>query len=696
MFITRIFPPRPVVWLLALFVLPLLALLLTLSAGTGAVAAPISQSPIPITRPILLTDPVPDPQQEGVLYFTPTGHTLRGSFLLYWQEHGGLAQFGYPLTEEFTEPLGPIVGGYNSPIMVQYFERNRFEHHPENQPPSDVLLGTLGREFLPEDAPTAKADRLPAPALYFAETGHNLLGQFKGYWQEHGGLAIHGYPLTEQFEERSSTDGKAYLVQYFERSRFEEHPENAGSPYEVLLGQLGRQLSEKRGYPYGWYPLYGHAADYTWLAGFDVPDIRLGFNTGCEIVKYSAIGAALSVEVGTSVRPVYPWMRSHALGLVVDFTKPIVVFGVKEEDPLKETQGFTCYAPKYKVRMVQLNPSHFLLTFTASTGALAASTAQSPIFEPTPATPITRPILLTDPVPDPQQEGVLYFPTTGRTLRGSFLLYWQQHGGLAQFGYPLTEEFTEPIGTESAPMMVQYFERNRFEHHPENQPPSDVLLGTLGREFLPEGAPTAKTDRLPSPALYFPETGHSLSGTFQEYWQEHGGLAIHGYPLTEPFEGRSATDGKVHKVQYFERSRFEEHPENAGSPYEMLLGQLGRQLSEKRGYPYGGYPQFGRAADFSWIAGQFSYYTRDSCYPTSVVSCGCRLFNYDVKGAHVQVGSGPGKLLDKLQTPARNGQEIFLVIFGRLAQSYESYTSCILDQNAPGYIYSYAIANPSP
>jgi len=30
-------------------------------------------------------------------------------------------------------------------------------------------------------------------------------------------------------------------VQYFERARFEYHPENA-APYDILLGQFGRQI----------------------------------------------------------------------------------------------------------------------------------------------------------------------------------------------------------------------------------------------------------------------------------------------------------------------------------------------------------------------------------------------------------------------------------------------------------------------
>ncbi len=41
--------------------------------------------------------------------------------------------------------------------------------------------------------------------------------------------------------ERNKDDGKTYLVQYFERQRFEYHPENKGTRYEVLLGRLGAE-----------------------------------------------------------------------------------------------------------------------------------------------------------------------------------------------------------------------------------------------------------------------------------------------------------------------------------------------------------------------------------------------------------------------------------------------------------------------
>src|SRR6185369_11387003 len=81
---------------------------------------------------------------------------------------------------------------------------------------------------------------------YFPETQHNLAGRFKRYWEENGGLAQFGYPKTELLRELNPADGKLYVVQYFERNRFEYHPELAGTPYEVLLGLLGSQLTEGR------------------------------------------------------------------------------------------------------------------------------------------------------------------------------------------------------------------------------------------------------------------------------------------------------------------------------------------------------------------------------------------------------------------------------------------------------------------
>jgi hypothetical protein len=57
-------------------------------------------------------------------------------------------------------------------------------------------------------------------------------------------LAQFGFPVSEEFTERLE-DGQQYTVQYFERARFEYHPEYAGTPYEVLLGQFGRAIMDQ-------------------------------------------------------------------------------------------------------------------------------------------------------------------------------------------------------------------------------------------------------------------------------------------------------------------------------------------------------------------------------------------------------------------------------------------------------------------
>ena len=167
--------------------------------------------------------------------FAATGHCVRGAFYDRW-ERQGLAGNGYPLTDERRETLedGEI-------YTVQYFERVRLERHPDNAEPYDVLLGQFGRRVVASvpDAPTT-----PVPAAdgdaYFPETGHNVDARFLSYWQFNGGLEQFGFPLTEPFEQQLE-DGNTYTVQYFERARFEWHPENA-APYDVLLGQFGRQI----------------------------------------------------------------------------------------------------------------------------------------------------------------------------------------------------------------------------------------------------------------------------------------------------------------------------------------------------------------------------------------------------------------------------------------------------------------------
>lgn len=99
----------------------------------------------------------------------------------------------------------------------------------------------------------------------FAATGHKVCGRFLQYWQQNGGLAQQGYPLSEAFTETNALNGKPYTVQYFERVVFELHPENQ-PPYDVLLSQLGTFLGKDKytqGFPTvaGQVPFYEDRTD---------------------------------------------------------------------------------------------------------------------------------------------------------------------------------------------------------------------------------------------------------------------------------------------------------------------------------------------------------------------------------------------------------------------------------------------------
>jgi hypothetical protein len=196
------------------------------------------------------TGPTPKSPDPGLVYESVTQHNVPRVFRDYWERNGGLERFGYPLTEPFLEQSATDGKSY----LTQYFERARFEQHPEFAGTQyEVLLGLLGRERTANrmgENPFKPLGKLPpSPDYdYFAETGHTLRAGFRGYWQNNGGLMTFGYPISEDFQEVSKTDGQKYVVQYFERGRFEWHPEFQGTKYEFLLGHLGREVLIDRGW----------------------------------------------------------------------------------------------------------------------------------------------------------------------------------------------------------------------------------------------------------------------------------------------------------------------------------------------------------------------------------------------------------------------------------------------------------------
>jgi hypothetical protein len=173
----------------------------------------------------------------AVVYFPETGNTLRGGFLNFWRTTGNLPIFGYPITEEFPNP--------DTGVTTQYFERAVFEWHPNNPAEWRVLLYRLGAKVAAgRDGETAFQPAAPLDepnCTFFFETEHNLCAGFRSYWETYGALPVFGFPISEEFTE----DGRT--VQYFERARFEWHPENHGTIYEFLLGHLGVEKAQQLG-----------------------------------------------------------------------------------------------------------------------------------------------------------------------------------------------------------------------------------------------------------------------------------------------------------------------------------------------------------------------------------------------------------------------------------------------------------------
>jgi hypothetical protein len=188
------------------------------------------------------------------------------------------------------------------------------------------------------------------------------------------------------------------------------------------------------------------------------------------------------------------------------------------------------------------------------------------------------------------QGDVRCFPETNQCISGRIRQFWEQNGGLPVFGYPTDTQ--HEIQIEGKPFQAQLFERNRLELHPENQRPYDVLLGRLGADRLAQQGRdpfTFPKSSAQNGCRYFPETQHNLCGDVLKAWHASGlefdgksgksegeNLALFGLPISDLQTER--IQGKDYQVQWFERARFELHPENA-PPYNVLLGLLGNETS---------------------------------------------------------------------------------------------------------------------
>lgn len=213
----------------------------------------------------------------------------------------------------------------------------------------------------------------------------------------------------------------------------------------------------------------------------------------------------------------------------------------------------------------------------------------------------------------------VYFPQTGHHVEGGFLTYWRAHNGATLLGNPLTEQVREQGLT------VQWFELGRLEFHPDAPGDSQFQLTALGRDAAAKArasslmtlrlspqepgqavAPEDPFARLPFALFpvnpddhrFFPESGHTLSNSFKLFWEARGGLAQFGYPISEEFRAVSPIDGRVYTTQYFERARFEYHPDTSAN-YSVVLTPLGLSAARERGIDTAKAPRAAGVANYS-------------------------------------------------------------------------------------------------
>ena len=168
-------------------------------------------------------------QSSDSIYVSETGHWIWGEFLhTYNSVPDPLLYFGYPITDDFTDP--------STNQRVQYFQRARFDQvdTPEG---IKIQIAPLGQLIHEEGAPLADIPN-EGPTCRSFDTGFSVCYAFLQFYDGLEGTAWFGNPISEV----EVADG--HYVQYFENVRMEWWPEKP-SGQRVVLSDLGRIYFDK-------------------------------------------------------------------------------------------------------------------------------------------------------------------------------------------------------------------------------------------------------------------------------------------------------------------------------------------------------------------------------------------------------------------------------------------------------------------
>jgi hypothetical protein len=212
----------------------------SMDAGESWRLLTVAQGPMP--------NLLPPSTAKGTLLVRQTHHAVGSVFVATYKKLG-LAITGYPVTEAYLE----------HGMLYQDFQRLRLQLGAMGAvkvaPLGTTLFTALAQERGSAGAIYRRAALPVAPVptgtsqRYFAGTKHVLRQPLLSYWQQHGGMAVFGQPISEVFQAANGDgSGRLYAMQYFTNSRLELHPELHDPRYTVQLGLLGSESLIARGW----------------------------------------------------------------------------------------------------------------------------------------------------------------------------------------------------------------------------------------------------------------------------------------------------------------------------------------------------------------------------------------------------------------------------------------------------------------
>jgi protein phosphatase len=164
-----------------------------------------------------------DQDVPGGRYFAVFRHTVRGDYLKFYNANGGLARFGFPISEEFD---------WTGSGRVQFFERGWLAVEAPGKP---VSVGKVGQALM--ESTCSNIPRLPANVTPVAVPTIKTDPDFASAANT---LKL-GNPQTQAFEVPG--DPNKLKVQYFEQGRLELTPADKDKKKAPTLGLLGAEYA---------------------------------------------------------------------------------------------------------------------------------------------------------------------------------------------------------------------------------------------------------------------------------------------------------------------------------------------------------------------------------------------------------------------------------------------------------------------